>query len=115
MAKNRSAPTIQEIRAREEARRQARKRKPKVEHKQDMETYSLIIHLPEGADKANAYRGLQRADCLVPKFRYHEHLQLACMRGQVIFPEMLKVDAFNLLSTLKEFGWRQGYGKDGAK
>jgi hypothetical protein len=68
MAKNRSAPTIQEIRAREEARRQARKRKPKVEHKQDMETYSLIIHLPEGADKANAYRGLQRADCLVPKF-----------------------------------------------
>lgn len=110
----RSAPTIEQIRAREEARRESRKRRPvqKVAVKEvDKGPYVLCLTF-DGTDTASrrrAYSELQSCGVAeyIRKFNYHDARQKACMHRSVMFATIWST-AQDILRSLAGTSWRQG-------
>jgi hypothetical protein len=115
-----SGNSIEKIREREEARREANrarkrsKQQPK-EVKSRVEgfrTLRLVIRDRSQENLQECYRRL--GDDLIiayfKKFRYHEHKQLAVIRGAVEFPDLPGALYTEFLSVLSAGGkgWKQG-------
>lgn len=121
MAKNREAPTIEQIRAGEESRRaerKARQRSKQVPVRSaevavsGFRTLRLVIKDRSQENLQECYRRLSD-DLIVAyfkKFRYHEHRQRAVMQGVVEFPELPGALYVEFLSQLTAGGkgWKQG-------
>lgn len=114
-----SGQSIENIRKREQERRDARhnarKRSAAEERKRQVRVtgYRTLVLVIKDRSKENLQLCYNRTDLLItyfPKFKYHEHKQRAVMQGRLVLPDLpgeLYVDLLSLM-TAGQAGWQQG-------